>query len=195
MSRTHPALRRHQRGYSIAEMLVVVAIIGIFSLIAVPQFISIYRASQTKASLRDFTSSVRRARQLAVTRGERVRVIVTPGTTGGASFEIDTGGTNITAPTWVLYRGSKHTLDPMSYFDATSTLPTTPSGTTREIDFLPSGTAVQPDNPNSATDSPAPFTESPTVVIRSSYKNLTYNQYTITITPTGGVSVAQSKWQ
>ncbi len=82
---------RDQSGYSMTELLVVVAIIGIFSLITVPQFMSIYRSSVVKGSMRDYTSLMRKARQLAVTRNERTRIQFLVGTTGGTSFELDEG--------------------------------------------------------------------------------------------------------
>ena len=191
-----------QRGYSISEMLVVTAIVGILSLVVVPQFISMYRASTTKASMRDFTSTLRKARQVAVTRGERTRVWFNTGTTGGTSFEIDTGGTAISNPTWTLYPSSKHKLDSLMYFDASTTIATT-TGSTKEIDFLPSGLACEPDDSSSTTDPPKAlgidtatglYSERK-VVLRSSYKDLAYNQYDIVITPSGGVTVTPFKWQ
>jgi len=183
-----------ERGYSLAELLTVVAIIGILSLVAVPQFASMYRASVTKSSMRDFTSTLRKARQLAVTKGERTRVIFRVGTTGGASFQIETGGSTISNPTWVVVPASTHKLEALMYFDSSSTLPT--NGTVREVDFLPGGTAVSPDDGSTATDPPVTLpVGNSTVVLRSKYKNMAYNQYTITITPSGGVSVTPAKWQ
>jgi len=58
--------RRNQKGYSLVEALVVVALIGMFSVIAVPNFIQLYRTSQLKSSMRNFTSDIRWARQKAV---------------------------------------------------------------------------------------------------------------------------------
>src|SRR5438128_1793448 len=91
-----------QGGYSIAEMLVVITIIGILSLVAVPQFVSMYRGSVAKGSLRDFTSMVRKARQVAVTKNERTRITFTTGGAGGTTFQVDEGGANIYSPTWVV---------------------------------------------------------------------------------------------
>ena len=46
---THRRLRpRNQRGYSLAEVLTVVAIIGILSLVTVPNFISLYNSGRIK---------------------------------------------------------------------------------------------------------------------------------------------------
>lgn len=68
-----------QRGYSLAEMIVVVAIIGIFSLVAVPQFMNMNRSMKVKASMRQFAGDVRAARQRAITRNRRVAITLTTG--------------------------------------------------------------------------------------------------------------------
>jgi len=63
-----------ERGYSLIEMLVVVAIVGILALVTVPNFMSMYRSSKLKTSMRQFTNHVRAARQSAVTRATLVRI-------------------------------------------------------------------------------------------------------------------------
>lgn len=57
-----------QRGYSLAEALVVVAIIGLISIIAVPNFMQMYQSAKIKGAIRQFTNDLRYARQEAVTR-------------------------------------------------------------------------------------------------------------------------------
>ena len=61
--------RQHSlaRGYSLMEMLVVVAIIGVMSLVSVPAFMKFYWSNKMKTSLRQFTTEVRSARQRAIT--------------------------------------------------------------------------------------------------------------------------------
>lgn len=68
-----------QSGYSLIELLVVVALIGVISLVSVPNFISMYRSSKIKGAIRQFTSDVRNARQIAVS--ENTRTMVSIGTT------------------------------------------------------------------------------------------------------------------
>lgn len=63
-----------QSGYSIAEMLVVVAIIGILSLITVPQFINYQHSNQLKSGMRQFMSDVRSARQTAISQGQQTMI-------------------------------------------------------------------------------------------------------------------------
>lgn len=66
--------RSFQSGYSLTEMLVVIAIIGAFSLVTVPQFMKFYQSSKMRTATRQFTSDVRGARQRALTRHHRTAV-------------------------------------------------------------------------------------------------------------------------
>lgn len=77
---------RTQRGYSLVEALVVVAIIGIFSLIAIPNFLGMYRSSKLKTSLRNVTTDMRWARQRAVSR-DRYAMFSVIGTSQWAVYE------------------------------------------------------------------------------------------------------------
>lgn len=63
-----------QRGYSLPEALVVIAIIGILTMVAVPAFITMYRSNQLKVSARQFAGDARWARQKAVTTGKPVKI-------------------------------------------------------------------------------------------------------------------------
>ena len=80
-------MKKLQRGYTLAEMLVVVAIVGIFSLIAVPQFITFYRQSQVRGSVRSFNAYIRGARAQAIkdTRPYGVAIATVPGSVAGQS--------------------------------------------------------------------------------------------------------------
>jgi prepilin-type N-terminal cleavage/methylation domain-containing protein len=65
---------RSSRGYSVMEMLVVVAIIGILSLVTIPSFINFQRRNQVRSALRSFTADLRGFRQHAITKNAYVRV-------------------------------------------------------------------------------------------------------------------------
>jgi prepilin-type N-terminal cleavage/methylation domain-containing protein len=67
-------MRRNSRGYSIIEMLVVVAIIGILSLVTIPAFINFQRRNAVRSALRSFTSDLRSFRQHAITKNAYLRV-------------------------------------------------------------------------------------------------------------------------
>src|SRR5512140_397335 len=75
-----------ERGYTLIEALVVVAIIGIFSLIAIPNFLGMYRSSKLKTSLRNVTTDMRWARQRAVSR-DRFAMFSVMGTSQWEVFE------------------------------------------------------------------------------------------------------------
>jgi prepilin-type N-terminal cleavage/methylation domain-containing protein len=60
-----------QAGYSLAEMLTVVAIVGVMTLVTVPAFVSFYQSNKVKTSMRSFTSDLRRTRQRAITTGKQ----------------------------------------------------------------------------------------------------------------------------
>ncbi len=68
-----------QRGYSLAEMLVVITIIGILSLVTIPQFINFQHSNQLKSGMRQFMSDLRSARQLAISQGKQTMVSVAVG--------------------------------------------------------------------------------------------------------------------
>lgn len=80
-----------ERGYTLIEALVVVAIVGMISVIAVPNFIQFQRAGKVKSSLRNFTADLRAARQRAVTLQNRAMISFGTGATDGASYTIYTG--------------------------------------------------------------------------------------------------------
>jgi prepilin-type N-terminal cleavage/methylation domain-containing protein len=62
------------RGYSIVELLVVVAVIGILSLVTIPAFMNFQRSNAIKAGLRSFTADIRNCRQRAISRNSQVRL-------------------------------------------------------------------------------------------------------------------------
>ncbi|MHB0969309.1 MAG: pilus assembly FimT family protein [Thermoanaerobaculia bacterium] len=65
---------RSTRGYSLAELLVVVAMIGVISLVTVPQFMAMFRSAKLKSSLRQFTGDARASRARAVGKHKPVRL-------------------------------------------------------------------------------------------------------------------------
>jgi type IV fimbrial biogenesis protein FimT len=68
---------RSQRGYSLAELMVAVAVIGIVFASAVPFFLSYYRAAQTRAAAEEIAAFLNQGRQLAIKENVNVCVQVT----------------------------------------------------------------------------------------------------------------------
>ena len=82
-----PSSLSSQRGYSLIELLVVVAIVGVLSLVMVPNFMALYQSSRMKSAMRQFTSEVRGARQEAVTSYRFAKISIEPGT---GNYRIET---------------------------------------------------------------------------------------------------------
>ena len=89
--RVDHGVSRQNKGYSLVEALVVVALIGIFSVIAIPNFIQMYRSSKLKSSLRNFTADYRWIRQKAVTETTVLIISFPPAGTSSDSYRFYRG--------------------------------------------------------------------------------------------------------
>jgi prepilin-type N-terminal cleavage/methylation domain-containing protein len=100
---------RSQSGYSLAEMLIVVAIIGILAGVSLPRLALARRQAQLSGATTRFTRAVMSARQVAIQTGthsyfktanDSLWVTIDPGTVVTKSFNLLTNyGVNITSPT------------------------------------------------------------------------------------------------
>lgn len=77
MKRTAPP--RQPRGYSLVELLVVVAMIGMFSLVTVPPMLSYMGQIRVRSATRLINGDLRAARQRAITRNNPVAFSFLPG--------------------------------------------------------------------------------------------------------------------
>src|SRR5205823_1954603 len=132
--------RRSSRGFSLAEMLVVVAIIGLLSLISIPAFIN-YRASNTfRAALRVFVDVVRFARQYSITHSVDVRIdLDAPGNT---STSKNYAFWSFNGTIWDTLKipganGNVKTLPQQVWIDSTTSIPV--ACTTPQIVYHPNG--------------------------------------------------------
>ncbi|MDQ3281481.1 MAG: prepilin-type N-terminal cleavage/methylation domain-containing protein [Acidobacteriota bacterium] len=112
-----PGLRRsiRQRGYSLPELLVVVAVVGIFSMVAIPALINYTRMAAMRTGLRAVTMDLRAARTRAITTGNPITVNIS-----GRTYSIG---------------GRPRPLDKNLYFDETSMTGFTfmPNGSVRDL--------------------------------------------------------------
>ena len=60
------------RGFSLAELIIVVAVIGVLSAIGMPYFISYYRASTLKGGAQEVVAILNQGRQIAIKENEAV---------------------------------------------------------------------------------------------------------------------------
>lgn len=75
---SRPLFNRTSNGFSLVELMVVVAIVGIFAAIAVPNFASVLHRSAVSRAANELYDLLQYSRAEAVTRGTRV-IITAPG--------------------------------------------------------------------------------------------------------------------
>lgn len=176
---------RFEAGYSIAELLTVVAIVGVLSLVTVPSFIGYFNSNKVKTAMRAFTSDLRTARATAISQGREVKLSFNTGA-GQRDYTLSLGNTGFNATTWTPLTGPgsnppkpAKSLDSVVYFPthnaATSPQTFITSGTTAEVIFGPDGHAKLPPN-----------TASGTITIKTDMK-VPQPSYAITISPSGRV--------
>ena len=194
------AQKSRQAGYSLAEMLTVVAIIGTLALVMVPSFINYYNSNKAKSSMRSFTSDLRTARMTAITRGYQVKFTFktaaasnlngAPPAASDRTYNIYEGNRSSgTVTVWRPLTGTgsnpprpQKELDPIMYFpqDSASTPQTfldedtTPDGWL-DVIFFPDGHVGIPNNATTA------------IITIKTDRRVPRDQYSITISPSGRV--------
>ena len=84
--------RRLQQGFTLMELLIVIAIVGIISAIAAPAIFNIHDRYQLRASATEVLSAFKKAQSEAVKRNTRVGITMNTGT-GVCTVFVDDGGT------------------------------------------------------------------------------------------------------
>jgi prepilin-type N-terminal cleavage/methylation domain-containing protein len=191
------AIRRRPQtaGYSLAEMLIVVAIIGVLSLLSVPAFMNYQRANSFRSAARTFTADLRAARAMAIQQSFDVRVEFTMGGIGSRdySFYSSRDGTTWTpiklrggaTSTAVASAGSNtRRLENKIWFQTlpASTFQDIGSNTKPDIIFKPSG-AIAFDGTNT----------SGSVIIATDWAKLRNNRYYVNMTSSGQIRMTTSQ--
>lgn len=70
--------RLDQRGWSLAELLVVIAVIAILAAIAIPSFITYMQSSTVRAGAQEMRTGLNQAKQLAITLRQNIGVCPVP---------------------------------------------------------------------------------------------------------------------
>ena len=184
--------RSRQRGYTLAEALVVITIIGLISGVSIPAFMNYLRANRIRSSASYFQTALRYARQRAVTKHTETRVSFLPNTDPGQytiwEGTLDSSGA-VTA--WTVVQPKVRYLDKGVTFsnDAAQPVADNYNGT----GSVTSATDGQPDiifgidggaiNAAKATDPPG------TLWLKTNFKSVNYNQYKIQILGVGTFQV------
>jgi len=201
------AQNSHQAGYSLAEMLTVVAIIGTLALVSVPAFMNYYNSNKVKTSMRTFTSDLRSARMTAISRGRIVKF------TYKTSAVSDLQGKTppLTERTYNIYQGNRSlgALNLVTWTPLTGpgSNPPRPEKVLDDVTYFPLDSVPTPQTfldedgpPGSVADGRLdvifypdghvklpPNTTSGTITIRTD-RRVPKSQYAIQISPSGRVS-------
>jgi len=166
--------KRSDAGFSIVEMLTVVAIIGIIALVVVPNFGQYMRAGKLKSAMRQLTFDIRSARQRAVSRNDFTRVRFTF-SANASSYVVEesTDGKPLSDNTkvWTTYIKSKAVAKPLLLV----------KGNADQITFASDGTTYNADGTTT--------TAAQTVIVRTTDK-IPVTQYTISLERYGKLTVS-----
>jgi type II secretory pathway pseudopilin PulG len=185
--------RSRQGGYTLAEALVVLTIIGLITGVTVPAFMNYLRSNRIRSSATYFQTALRYARQRAVTKHIQTRVSYLPNTDPGQytiwEGKPDASG-NLSA--WTATQPKVHYLDdgvtfandaaqPVNdYYDGSGSItPNLPDGQP-DIIFGIDGSAVNAKDPTLAPG---------TVWLKTKFKSVNYNQYKIQLMSVGTMQV------
>ena len=187
--------RSRQGGYSLAEALVVVAIIGLITGVTVPAFMNYLRANRIRSSAMYFQTALRFARQRAVTKHMLTRLSFKPNTDPGQYTIWEAkNDSNGTITSWVVVYPQVRYLDQGVYFTNDGTEPvadhynssgsiTSATDGSPDIIFLADGSAV---NAANATQAPG------TLWLKTNFNSVTFNRYQIQMLSVGTMKVTSS---
>ncbi|HEX9459355.1 MAG TPA: GspH/FimT family pseudopilin [Thermoanaerobaculia bacterium] len=178
----------HQTGFSLVEMLTVVAVIGILALVTVPNFVTYFQSNKMKATMRNFTSDLRTMRQISISQGVQTRITFTPAATNSTAaraYDFWQGNSASNSTTWTpltqsdptkkaLIKGFTRHLEDIAYFPTTGQTFDAVSGVYSVV-FYPDGRVGMPGTATTAS-----------VILKTDMK-VPKPLYTIDVSPSGRV--------
>ena len=180
--------KSYQTGFSLVEMLTVVAVIGILALVTVPNFVSYFQSNKMKATMRSFTSDLRTMRQLSISQGVQTRITFTPAVTNSPAaraYDFWQGNSASNSTTWTqltqsdptkktLPMGFSRHLEDIAYFPKTGQTFDAVNGVYSVV-FYPDGRVGMPGTATTGS-----------VVLKTDLK-VPKALYTIDVSPSGRV--------
>ena len=179
-------MNRHRSGgYSLMEILVVIAIIGILSLVTVPAFMNFQRRNQVRSALRSFTTDLRSFRQLSISRNAYVRVRFVDNRNYEVWISRNLGRTWDPLPLGMLGQGSYTRALPetIKFTGNTFNDSDNPVDSLPDVDFRPDGTVG---DFSGSTATPGRIT------LRTDWKDI-INQVVVDVSTTGQLKTTESK--
>ncbi len=88
---------KDETGFSLVELMIVIAIIGILSVIAAPSFLRSLPEKRLKAAARNLYADMQRARLLAVRKNKKIRVIFVTAVSPGYYYFDENGNSKLDA--------------------------------------------------------------------------------------------------
>jgi prepilin-type N-terminal cleavage/methylation domain-containing protein len=189
-ARCHVA-RRREAGYSLPELLTVIAIIGVLALVTVPSFINFFQSSKVKTTMRNFTTDLRKMRALAISQNLETKLSYATGA-NARTYTLYVGNSAMGTPSaqaWTrldlttpkLGAGTK-TLDTVVNFPANSgstpqTFDDIDNSGDIDVVFYPDGRVLMP----------AASKILGTITIQTPLTKVTVPKYQIDISPAGRV--------
>ncbi len=172
------ALGQNLRGYTLPELLVVVAIVAILMAIGLPSYTSIISANNVTSEINGLLGDLQFARSEAVKRGQCVRVCAADTSAGGSSFTCS----NATSANW--YNGWFAFVDtsasPTSACNAPCSAPTGAQA------------AIRVQSPLKSGDTAASASTTPLCSVAFNYFGFSTTQGSVTFTPAHGNSSAKT---
>lgn len=189
----HARRRSHERGYSLVEALVVIAMIGLITGITIPAFMTYLRANRIRSSATYFQTAIRYARQRAVTKRIQTRLSFdTTARPGTYSIYEATYNASGTLTGWTQMQPAVRSLDQGVYFtndagepvgDGYSGLSASGTDGKPDIVFNVDGSAV-----NSANAANPPGT----IWMKTDFTKVMFNRYKFRLLSVGTMETAAS---